>query len=152
MLLQADSKDALDAVSSLGFFSFAFDKVKSSNTLVGVNCSPIAAGNVACDNKPVCCQDNSFNVSVVSALVSFSVLLTCISRAYLPLAARISYSPSSSNFPLSTLIDFSGPCRLFLYPCDENIISYTTPPLLCTRTCAFICILPYYFILNLLFR
>jgi hypothetical protein len=64
VLLQADSEESLDALSAFGFFGI-FDKIKSSNKLVGTNCSPMGfwggSANFACDNTPVCCEDNVEN-------------------------------------------------------------------------------------------
>jgi Fungal hydrophobin len=74
MLLQADSQETLDAMSTLPIFSLVFDKIKSSDTLVGLTCTPIAANNAVCNNMPLCCQDDSF-VSVVSTFGFFLLTL-----------------------------------------------------------------------------
>ena len=70
MLLQADSQETLDALSALPIFSLVFDKIKSSNTLVGLTCTPIGASNTVCNNMQLCCEDNSF-VSIVSTFGFF---------------------------------------------------------------------------------
>lgn len=119
MLLQADSQESLDSLTK-GFGILGFTGLFERETVVGVNCSPIGAAGFACDNAPMCCEKNSIDVSAVFAFFFF--LLTYITRALLPLAARI-FLPSS-NLPFSALIDSSGPCgpcRLCV-PYDENII------------------------------
>ncbi len=63
MSLQADSQAAIDALGQAGLLGdlFVFDKIKSTNLLVGSNCSPILGANSACDNTALCCEDNYQN-------------------------------------------------------------------------------------------
>jgi hypothetical protein len=117
VLLQADSQESLDALTK-GFGILGFTGLFDKETVVGVNCSPIAGANFACDNAPMCCEDNSFNVGAVFAFFFF--LLTYISRALLPLAARI-FLPSS-NLPLFSAHRLLGSVQTLCVPYDENII------------------------------
>ena len=66
MLLQADSQESLDSLTK-GFGILGFTGLFERETVVGVNCSPIGAAGFTCDNTPMCCEDNSFNVGAVFA-------------------------------------------------------------------------------------
>jgi hypothetical protein len=70
---RADSQETLDALTALPIFSLVFDKIKSSNTLVGQNCSPFWGSNEACNNVPLCCQDNSFGGLIAAGCTDFTI-------------------------------------------------------------------------------
>ncbi|KAH9994191.1 hypothetical protein BJV77DRAFT_1066831 [Russula vinacea] len=61
---RADESSKIDSLGLLGLGAFV-DVIKSSNKLWGSDCSPFLAGNTACSNQPICCQDNKMDGLIV---------------------------------------------------------------------------------------
>jgi hypothetical protein len=78
MSLQADSQATLDALGQAGLLGdvFLFDKIKQTNLLVGVDCSPFWGDNSACSNKALCCENTSQNGLLAFGCENFSFIKT----------------------------------------------------------------------------
>jgi hypothetical protein len=67
-LLQAHESAKLDSLNLFGL-GFLVNAIKDSNKLWGADCSPFMGFNAACDNQPICCENNHM-VRVPTSLFS----------------------------------------------------------------------------------